>query len=138
MGIGLSWRRARWALSVTAIAALAWIDPEARPWIVGSAVLAGLATIVAKSARRAANESRHEYSYGSVEATPSTVTFTRYGKSQSIRWDEIESVAYGEDPLTQEPEWWLRGHGHADRLKSILRRHLLHRPNVPRDETFRT
>ena len=66
-----------------------------------------------------ANEARHRYLHGSLEATPSAVTFTRGGKSQSIGWDEVESVAYSEDPMTQEREWWLRGGGRPDRLRSI-------------------
>jgi hypothetical protein len=124
MRIRLSWRWARITLSAMAIVALACVDPQARPWIAGFGVFAGLATIVATAVRRrlatrVAGESRRKHPYGSFEATPSTITFTRYGKSQSIRWDEVESVAYGSDPMTQEPEWWLRGRGRADRLKSI-------------------
>jgi len=122
MRIGRSWRRVRWALSVVAVAGWAWLDPRARPGIVGFGVLVGLMMILARAvgrSRRAANEARHRYLHGSLEATPSAVTFTRGGECQSIGWDEVESVAYSEDPMTQEREWWLRGGGRPDRLRSI-------------------
>lgn len=129
MRIAVSWRGVRLALSVLVIVTLAWIDPQARPWIVGIGVFTGLAMIVAKTLRRRAawRASRTEHRYGSFEATLSTLTFTREGKSRSIRWDEVESVAYSEDPITREPEWWLRSHGPADRLKSI--------PDIPADRS---
>jgi hypothetical protein len=120
-------RRPRWWLSLAIVTFGVWYDGPARLWALLYGGLFGLAILAERFIAPRAAAARHgkmvarlrETCYGSFTATSSTLTHTFAGRSRSIDWNEIESVAYSNDPFTQGPEWWFRAHRATGRLDSI-------------------
>jgi len=116
------WRR--WWLSVAIATIFAWYGGPARLWALAYVGLFGLAIVVEQftAPRIAAATHRkrvawlRETYYGSFTATSSTLTHTLAGQSRSIDWNEIESVVYSNDPITQSPEWSFRARRPTGRL----------------------
>jgi hypothetical protein len=120
-------RRPQWWLCLAIVTIGVCYGRPARLWALVYGGLFGLAIIAERFIAPRAAAARHgkmvarlrETYYGSFTATSSTLTHTLAGRSRSIDWNEIESVAYSNDPFTQSPEWWFRARRATGGLHSI-------------------
>jgi hypothetical protein len=91
------------------------LNPHRWPWIVLVVIVVVAANALVlwatqSTAKRLQLVARREHLafIGSLSATSSTLTYTRHGKTVSIEWAEIKSIAYAEDPPLEQRQWLLR------------------------------
>ena len=101
--------RANWRLTLSIAVFGILISPSAWPWVLLVAII--VPPILRYLFRIALDRQAariHLAAYGSFSATATTLSYTQNGRTVSIKWDDVQSLAFGEDPLSQQNEWQLR------------------------------